>query len=119
MFSFFKPKGSKMNFRKVDEVFAITGQITPSQVKAVAEAGFQSILCARPDNEEYGQPCFADVARAAEAEGLMILHIPVSGGLREGDIIRFHEAWPELPKPVLAYCRSGARAGTLYQTLAK
>ena len=119
MFSFFKSKGSKMNIRKIDDAFAITGQITPDQVKAVAEAGYQSILCARPDDEEYGQPAFADVARAAEDAGLIILHIPVSGGLREGDIIRFHEAWPDLPKPVLAYCRSGARAGSLYQTLAK
>lgn len=108
-----------MNIRKVDEDFAITGQITPEEVKALAAAGYRSILCARPDDEEYGQPAFADVAHAAEAEGLKVLHIPVSGGLREGDVIRFHEAWPDLPKPVLAYCRSGARAGTLYQTLAK
>ena len=66
-----------------------------------------------------GQPTFAEVARAAEAAGHQIVHIPVSGGLREGDIIRFNEAWRAMPKPVLAYCRSGARAGSLYQTLAR
>lgn len=106
-----------LNVRKIDADFAITGQITPEQVKSVADAGFKSIVCARPDGEEFGQPSFHDVARAAEAEGLQIVHIPVSGMLGEGQIIRFHQAWAELPKPVLGYCRSGARAGSLHATL--
>lgn len=120
MFSLFTParKIPVLNIRKIDDDFATTGQITPDQVKSVAEAGFKSIVCARPDDEEFGQPAFADVARAAEAQGLQIIHIPVSGMLGEGQIIRFHQAWAELPKPVLGYCRSGARAGSLYATLA-
>jgi uncharacterized protein (TIGR01244 family) len=117
MFSFFKPKANKMNVRKVDDMFAVTGQITPEQVKAVADAGFRSIVCARPDDEEPGQPGFDTVARAAQAEGIQIVHIPVSGGLGEGQIIRFHDAWEKMPKPILGYCRSGARAGSLYATL--
>lgn len=117
MFNFFRPKGDKVNARKIDDSFSVAGQITPEQVKAVAIAGFRSIVCARPDNEERGQPSFDAVARAAEAEGLQIVYIPVSGMLGEGQIIRFHEAWALLPKPVLGYCRSGARAGSLYATL--
>lgn len=108
-----------MNIRKLDDNFSITAQIMPDQVKAVAAAGYRSIVCARPDNEELGQPRFDEVARAAEAEGLQIVHIPVSGGLGEGQIIRFHQAWEEMPKPVLGYCRSGARAGSLYATLSE
>ena len=119
MFSFFKSKGSAMNVRKIDDSFAVTGQITPDQVKDVSAAGYKAIVCARPDNEEPGQPSFDDVARAAEAEGLQIVHIPVSGPLGEGQIIRFHQAWEQMPKPVLGYCRSGARAGSLYATLSK
>ena len=116
MFSLFKSKANTMNVRKIDDNFAVTGQITPEQIKAVAEAGYKSIVCARPDNEEFGQPGFDDVARAAEAEGIQIVHIPVSGALGEGQIIRFHDAWQNLPKPALGYCRSGARAGSLYAT---
>lgn len=108
-----------MNIRKLDDDFSVTAQITPEQVKAVSEAGYKSIVCARPDNEEFGQPSFDEVARAAEAEGLQVVHIPVSGGLGEGQIIRFHQAWEQMPKPVLGYCRSGARAGSLYATLSK
>lgn len=119
MFSFLKPKGNDMNIRKIDETFSVTGQITPAEVKAVAEAGFKSIICARPDNEEGGQPSFDAVAHAAEELGVQIVHIPVSGGLGEGQIIRFHDAWEKMPKPMLGYCRSGARAGSLYATLKK
>lgn len=106
-----------MNIRKIDDDFAITGQITPEQVKAVAEAGYKSIVCARPDNEEPGQPSFAEVARAAEAAGLQTVQIPVSGPLGEGQIIRFHNAWEKMPKPMLGYCRSGARAGSLHAAI--
>lgn len=119
MFSFLKPKVSGMNSRKLSDDFAVTGQITPEQIKAVSAAGYKSILCARPDNEESGQPSFEEVARAAEAEGLQIVHIPVSGMLGEGQIIRFHQAWETMPKPMLGYCRSGARAGSLYATLSR
>lgn len=108
-----------MNIRKLNDDFSVTAQITPEQVKAVSDAGYKSIVCARPDDEEFGQPSFDAVARAAEREGLQIVHIPVSGGLGEGQIIRFHEAWERMPKPVLGYCRSGARAGSLYATLSK
>lgn len=117
MFSFLKSKSNAMNVRKIDDSFAVTGQITPEQVKAVSDAGYKSIVCARPDNEEHGQPSFAAVAAAAEALGLQIVHIPVSGGLGEGQIIRFHDAWEKMPKPMLGYCRSGARAGSLHATL--
>ena len=106
-----------MNIRQISETFAVTGQITPEQIKAVSDAGYKSIVCARPDQEDPGQPDFAEVARAAEAAGLAIVHIPVSGMLGEGQIIRFHEAWGTMPKPMLGYCRSGARAGSLHATL--
>tara|TARA_R110002124_G_scaffold1797_6_gene11372 strand:+ start:20459 stop:20818 length:360 start_codon:yes stop_codon:yes gene_type:complete len=116
-FSAAKPKDRKMNLKKIAPDFSTTGQITPDQVKEVAAAGFKSIVCARPDQEDAGQPAYAEVAAAAEAAGLQIVHIPVSGMLGEGQIIRFHEAWNTLPKPMLGYCRSGMRAGSLYATL--
>ncbi len=119
MFSFLKPKGNVMNIRKLDDDFATTGQITPEQVKAISEAGYKSIVCARPNDEEHGQPSFDEVARAAEALGIQIVYIPVSGMLGEGQIIRFRDAWEKMPKPMLGYCRSGARAGSLYATLSK
>ncbi len=112
-------KDRPMNIRQIAPDFSATSQILPEQMQSVADAGFKSIVCARPDNEEGGQPTFDAVAKAAAAAGIGIVHIPVSGPLGEGQIIRFHDAWEKLPKPMLGYCRSGARAGSLYATLSK
>jgi len=106
-----------MDIKKIDDRFSITSQITPADVPEIARLGFSGIVCARPDNEESGQPDFAEVAAAAEQAGLKIAHIPVSGALGEGQIIRFAEAMEEMEGAVLGYCRSGARAGSLYATL--
>ncbi|RUT32795.1 TIGR01244 family phosphatase [Arsenicitalea aurantiaca] len=106
-----------MQIKTIDREFATTGQVTPADLAAIADAGYKAIVCARPDGEEAGQPDFATVAEAAKAHGIVAVHIPVSGPLGDGQVIRFHEAWRDLPRPVLGYCRSGARAGSLYATL--
>ena len=104
----------KMNYRKLDTNFAVAGQLLPSQIDQIVAAGFKTIVCARPDNEEPGQPSFAEVARAAEQKGLKAVHIPISGGITEGALIRMEKALKELPMPMYGYCRSGGRAGSLY-----
>lgn len=116
-FSSSSPKDKTVNHRKLDGDFAIAGQITPEQVQAIADAGFKSILCARPDQEEPGQPSFASIAGAAERAGLAAVYIPVSGRLTEGALIRAEQAFKDLPKPMFGYCRSGARAGSLYSAI--
>jgi len=109
----------EMNIRQLSPDFSTSGQITPEQVTELAAMGFKSIVCARPDNEDPGQPDFVEIEAAAKAAGLAITHIPVSGMLGEGQIIRFHQAWEDMPKPMFGYCRSGGRAGSLYATLDK
>ncbi len=110
----FSTPNAGLNYRRIDPDFAIAGQILPSDVKKVAEAGFKTIVCARPDNEEPGQPSFAAISAAAKDAGLEAIHIPVSGGLGEGQIIRIEDAVRRLPTPMFGYCRSGARAGSLF-----
>jgi uncharacterized protein (TIGR01244 family) len=114
MWPFTRPAVSRLSFRSVDPRFAVAGQVHPEQLNEVAAAGFELIVCARPDHEEPGQPTFAEVARAAEAAGLRAVHIPVSGMLGEGALIRMQEALASCAGPVLGYCRSGGRAGSLY-----
>lgn len=117
MWPFTRSKERTMQTRRIDENFAVSGQITPAQVEEVAAAGFKSILCARPDMEEPGQPSFGLIAQAAEKAGLKAVHIPISGQLSEGALIRMERALAELPMPMLGYCRSGARAGSLYSAI--
>jgi uncharacterized protein (TIGR01244 family) len=42
--------------------------------------------------------------------------VPVrSGFVGREDVARMHEVLKTLPKPVLAFCRSGARSGVLFR----
>lgn len=104
-----------MNIRKIDNRFSITGQIQPEDLQALAEAGFRGVICARPDHEDGGQPVFAKIAAAAELAGLKAFHIPVTGALTQGQHLHFRQALTEIDGPILGYCRSGGRAGSLYQ----
>lgn len=103
-----------MPINKVDDHFSQSPQIRPEDIPAIVAAGYKGIVCARPDNEDPGQPSFAAIAAAAEKAGLKAFHIPVSGPLTEGQLIRFEQAKVETAGPLLGYCRSGGRAGSLY-----
>lgn len=116
MWPFSQTKEPGLRYRALDADFAIAGQITPDEVQQVADAGFKTIVCARPDNEEPGQPSYASIAAAAKKIGLSAVHIPISGSLGDGALIRMERALKELPRPMYGYCRSGARAGSLFSS---
>ncbi len=103
-----------MTINKIDDKFAQSPQIQPDELRLIAEAGYKGLVCARPDDEDPGQPSFADIAEVAERFGLKAFHIPVSGPVTEGQLIRFEQALAETDGPILGYCRSGGRAGSLY-----
>lgn len=93
------------------------GQLYPDQMQEVAERGFKTVINNRPDFEEGPQqPTAAQMQAAAEAQGLQYVHQPVvSGAITEDDVRRFAELLNTLPKPVLAFCRTGNRCNNLYQ----
>ena len=101
--------------RKVTEQLSVSPQITVDDLEAIKAAGFRSILCNRPDDEEPGQPDYATIASAATTIGLDIRHQPVmSGGLKEEDVEAFSTIIGDMPSPVFAYCRSGTRCIMLW-----
>ncbi|MET3599389.1 TIGR01244 family sulfur transferase [Martelella mangrovi] len=105
-----------MNIRPIDDFYAVSEQITPEDIADIKAQGFKSIVCHRPDGEEAGQPAFADVAAAAEKEGLYVAHVPVGGmGLTPDAVTGMVDALDDLEKPVLGYCRSGARSTRIYE----
>ena len=107
-------KANQMDYRTIDPNFAVAGQIQPDQIEALAAAGFKSIVCARPDNEEPGKPSFRQISAQAEKLGMKSVHIPILGGISDGSVKAMKAALQNLPKPMYGYCRSGARAGSLY-----
>jgi sulfide:quinone oxidoreductase len=104
-----------MEPRRITDDFFVSPQITPDDMPAIKAAGFQAILCNRPDGEEPGQPGYDAVAQAAAAGGLQIKSVPIiSGQLTEADAEAFRSAFEALPKPILAYCRSGTRCTVMW-----
>lgn len=103
-----------MQLKKLDERLSVGPQITPDEVAELAQWGFRSIICNRPDDEDQGQPNFAEIAEAARAHGMEVRHIPVVAGQEMGpQAEEFGAALDELPGPTYAYCRSGGRASAL------
>lgn len=104
-----------MSFRKITDDLSVAPQIAMEDIRYAAEQGFKTIICNRPDGEEYSQPVTEDMADVAGDEGLTFVHQPViSGNMSFDDVDQFRKLMDELPKPILAYCRSGTRCSTLW-----
>ena len=104
-----------MNFAIVTDDLTVAPQITPEEVADIAAAGYKTIICNRPDNEEFVQPHFAQIQEAAEKLGLKVIYQPISGGTLNAQAAeQFAKNLEESPKPAFAYCRSGNRCITLW-----
>lgn len=101
----------------VDAELSITPQLAPEDMAAVAEAGFRTVINNRPDFEGgAAQPTSAQLERAARAHGLEYRHLPVPpSGHSDEDARTMAQLVDGLPKPVVAFCRTGKRAAALYQ----
>lgn len=91
-------------------------QLTPEAMAEAAAMGFKSIVNNRPDFEHGpDQPTSAAIQAAAEAAGLQYRHLPVAGGYQSPEeIAAFAKLLEELPRPLLVFCRSGARSTRLF-----
>ena len=96
---------------------SFSAQITPEQLKQVAESGFRSVINNRPDLEGGAdQPTSADIESASRNAGLDYVYQPVvAGQITEFDVRTFANHYNELPKPILMFCRTGNRSNNLYQ----
>ena len=92
-------------------------QLTPEAMASAAEAGFKAVLNNRPDFEGGpDQPTSAAIEAAAQAAGLVYAHLPVQGGYQSPEeIAQCAALLKTLPRPLLMFCRSGARSTKLYQ----
>ncbi|MDE2401769.1 MAG: TIGR01244 family phosphatase [Burkholderiales bacterium] len=107
---------ANLPIQSVSEDVCVAPQLTPEAMAAVAAAGFKSVVNNRPDFEGGpDQPTSAAIEAAAKAAGLQYAYLPVQGGYQSPEeIARFAELLDTLPRPLLAFCRSGARSGRLY-----
>ena len=95
----------------------VAGQLDPAAMQAAADAGFKSVVNNRPDYEGGpDQPTSAQIEAAARAAGLDYAYLPVSPAVQTPEqIAQFAQLVASLPRPILAFCRSGARSTKLYR----
>ena len=92
-------------------------QLSEESMGAVAEAGFLSVINNRPDFEGGSdQPTNQALEAAARVAGLEYAFVPVvPGRYTPIDVEQMTHLLATLPKPILLFCRSGARSSHLYQ----
>jgi uncharacterized protein (TIGR01244 family) len=94
----------------------VAPQLNPESMAEAARLGFRSVVNNRPDFEGGpDQPTSAAVGAAAAAAGLEYRHLPVAGGYQSPEeAAEMARLLSELPRPVLMFCRSGARSARLF-----
>jgi uncharacterized protein (TIGR01244 family) len=104
-----------MDIRAINDEYSVSGQISVEDLDEIKAMGFKSIVCHRPDHEAPDQPEFATIAARAKELGLDTAHVPVGSMGVTADAVRdMVDALDELPRPMLGYCRSGARSTNIY-----
>jgi uncharacterized protein (TIGR01244 family) len=100
--------------RRIDDRVCVAGQILPEDMGTLKEGGVTMIVNNRPDGEEPGQPLAAEVEAAAREAGLDYRHIPVAGGLSQGQVQAMAEALDAADGQIVAFCKSGTRSTYLW-----
>ena len=104
-----------MMLNKIIEDYVVSDQITEEDIEQVKKAGFKTIFCNRPDNEEQNQVTVKSIQDKAIESGLNFIHQPVIGGqISQNDIDQFSDYYDAAEKPIFAYCRTGTRSSMLW-----
>ena len=94
----------------------VTGQLFAEDLKLAAKQGVRTIMNNRPDGEAPGQPLSEDLAKVAEELGMTYVYVPIdrNSATRQG-IEEFAKTCDELERPLLIFCRSGARSTKMWE----
>jgi uncharacterized protein (TIGR01244 family) len=103
-----------MEIRRITDNYAVSPQITPADLPVIAQAGFTTVLCNRP-NEEVPVELQSDVMRiATEAAGLTFVELPLVHSTIEDCVAQQMDIIGQSSGPVFAYCASGTRCSVIW-----
>lgn len=104
-----------MQIYKVTDNYSVCGQISASDVAQIKASGFKTIMCNRPDGEEFGQPTAEIIGKAAEDHDIKFFYLPMGRtGISDDLLNDFRAVVNGSNDPVFAYCRTGNRCGMLW-----
>jgi len=106
-----------VNITPVAENFSVAPQLQPGDFADIAQRGFHAVINNRPDGEGGpDQPRDDALRAAAQAAGLAYVSLPVPpSNFGDEPVERMRSLLAVLPKPVLAFCRTGTRSTALYR----
>ena len=76
-----------MEYRQITEDYAVSGQIAAEDVGAIKAAGFRSVICNRPDEEQPGQPSHAVIEAAVDKKVYAISNMSDQSSLAPDTVI--------------------------------
>lgn len=104
-----------MDIREITPTYAVSPQIAAEDIPAIAEAGYTTIICNRPDSEIPPSHHAEVIASAARDAGLTFVEIPVTHqGLNLDMVEAQRSAINASAGPTLAYCASGTRSSIVW-----
>ncbi len=104
-----------MEIKELEPGFSICHAIYPADMAEIKARGFKSIICNRKPGEAEDHTCDSVLRKAAEESDLKWREIPVVPGDYTPEAIEaFGQAIETLPTPILAFCRTGRRAISLW-----
>lgn len=104
-----------MDIRVLTPAYAVSPMIDPEDLRAIADAGYTTVICNRPDAEIPPSHHASRMEAAAKAAGLEFVDNPVMGGAMTMDNVAAQgDAVAKATGPVLAYCASGTRSSIVW-----
>jgi len=104
-----------MQFNTLSDDYSVSPQIDVADVPSIAQAGFKSVICNRPDQENPESRQIEAIKAAVEAAGMDFaenVFDPSSFG--PDKIERQTDLLAQLPGPIFAYCASGNRCSVVW-----
>jgi len=104
-----------MQINTLSDAYSVSPQIEVSDVPSIMQAGFKSVICNRPDQENPEPRQIEAIKAAVEAARMEFaenVFDPSSFG--PDKIERQAELLAQLPSPVFAYCASGNRCSIVW-----
>lgn len=106
----------QMKVLELAEQVFVSGQLYEHDIRLAAKQGVRTIVNNRPDGETMGQPLSAHLASVAEELGMNFVYFPVDPRVvTEQNARDFAAACADLERPMLIFCRSGARSTKIWQ----
>lgn len=104
-----------LNINKLDVKFFVSGQISGSMMKEIADLGVKLIISNRPEGESYDQPSDNDLKIQAQSYSIEFKSIPFSSNtLTREKINTLSKTLDNNAGSALLYCKSGARSAIIW-----